>query len=149
MKIRKANTNDHAELSIVTKKSKAFWAFSSEQMKKWDKELTITPQYINVNEVYKLHDNKKIIGYYSYHIIDENKVKLDNLFILPEFIGKKLGEFLMQDFLSRVKTSGTRLLTLDAEPKAELFYQKLGFKKVGQFETSIINRFMPIMEKLL
>jgi len=35
---------------------------------------------------------------------------------------------------------------LDSDPNAEKFYQNLGFKVVGQLESSIKNRFLPIME---
>jgi hypothetical protein len=46
MKIERAKITDHRVLSELTKKPKAFWGFSPEQIGKWDKELTITPDYI-------------------------------------------------------------------------------------------------------
>ena len=55
----------------------------------------------------------------------------------------------MNDFLKRMQDEKCKKVTLDSEPNAEIFYQKLGFKKVGEFETSIKNRFMPIMEMKL
>ncbi|HKO76105.1 MAG TPA: GNAT family N-acetyltransferase, partial [Flavobacterium sp.] len=73
-------------------------------------------------------------------------VLLDNLFILPEYIGKGFGKYLMNDFLNRMKEEKFNKITLDSEPNAESFYLKFGFKKIGEFETSIKNRFMPIME---
>ncbi|GAA3767485.1 GNAT family N-acetyltransferase [Flavobacterium ginsengiterrae] len=146
MNIQKAKPEDHIHLTEITKKSKAFWGYSQEQILAWDKHLTITADYIQNNPVFTLVEENKIIGYYSYFKQENNQVKLDNLFILPEYIGKGFGTLLMNDFLQRMRDEKCQKIILDSEPKAEQFYQKLGFKKVGEFETSIKNRFMPIME---
>lgn len=146
MKIVKSNIDDHIELTELTKKSKAFWGYSAEQIEIWGAELTISEEYIIENDVYQIVVDDQIIGYYAYLIIDENKAKLDNIFILPEFIGRKFGTYLMNDFFSRLRESEIDTITLDSEPNSENFYKKLGFRVVGKMETSIKNRFMSIME---
>ena len=55
----------------------------------------------------------------------------------------------MDDFLKRVKIIGFEKVILDSEPKAVAFYEKLGFKTIGQLPTSIKDRFLPIMELTL
>jgi ribosomal protein S18 acetylase RimI-like enzyme len=145
MEIKKASINDNEILTEITKKSKAYWGYSEEQILKWNNNLTISAAYIENNCVYKLENNNEIVGYYSY-IINEKNVILDNLFIVPEYIGKGFGKYLMADFLNRMKNEKFEKITLDSEPNAENFYLKIGFKKIGEFETSIKNRFMPIME---
>ena len=149
MKIKKASINDNEILTEITKKSKAYWGYSEEQILKWNDSLTISKEYVETNSVFKLMDNDKTIGYYSYLIEKERNVVLDNLFILPEYIGKGFGEYLMSDFLNRMKIEKFEKITLNSEPNAENFYLKFGFKKIGEFETSIKNRFMPIMEMSL
>ncbi|MGE8343547.1 MAG: GNAT family N-acetyltransferase [Flavobacterium sp.] len=146
MNIQKAKIEDHIRLTEITKKSKAYWGYSDEQMKKWSNNLTITIDYIKTNPVFNLVDENQIVGYYSYLKLENNQVKLDNLFILPEYIGKGFGFFLMNDFLERMRNEKCQKIILDSEPNAEQFYQKIGFTKIGEFETSIKNRFMPIME---
>ncbi len=37
-------------------------------------------------------------------------------------------------------------ITLDAEPNAENFYRIFGFETIGQLESSIKDRYLPIME---
>ncbi|AYN02731.1 GNAT family N-acetyltransferase [Chryseobacterium sp. 3008163] len=37
-------------------------------------------------------------------------------------------------------------ITLDAEPNAKNFYKTFGFQTVGQLESSIKDRYLPIME---
>jgi len=149
MKIKKASINDNEILTEITKRSKAYWGYSEEQILKWDNNLTISKDYIENNPVYKLENEDKIIGYYSYIIKEEKNVILDNLFVLPEYIGKGFGKYLMTDFLNRMRNDKFEKITLDSEPNAENFYLKIGFKKIGEFETSIKNRFMPIMEMSL
>ncbi|WP_281234987.1 GNAT family N-acetyltransferase [Flavobacterium gelatinilyticum] len=146
MNIQKAKIEDHIRLTEITKKSKAYWGYSEEQMEKWSNNLTITIDYIETNPVFNLVEENQIVGYYSYLKQEDNQVKLDNLFILPEYIGKGFGSFLMNDFLERMRNEKCKKIILDSEPNAEQFYQKIGFTKIGEFETSIKNRFMPIME---
>lgn len=146
MNIQKAKIEDHICLTEITKKSKAYWGYSEEQMEKWSNNLTITIDYIETNPVFNLVEENQIVGYYSYLKQEDNQVKLDNLFILPEYIGKGFGSFLMNDFLERMRNEKCKKIILDSEPNAEQFYQKIGFTKIGEFETSIKNRFMPIME---
>ncbi|KAF2335630.1 GNAT family N-acetyltransferase [Flavobacterium daemonense] len=149
MIIQKANITDNEILTAITKKSKAYWGYSVEQIQKWDKNLTISQDYIRNNNTFKLIDNDLIIGYYSYIFENENTVKLDNLFILPKYIGKGFGKYLLLDFLNRMNEQKIEKIILDSEPNAESFYSKMGFVKIGEFETSIKNRFMPIMEMKL
>jgi N-acetylglutamate synthase-like GNAT family acetyltransferase len=146
MIIQEANITDNEILTSITKKSKAYWGYSAEKIQKWDKNLTISQDYIRDYNVFKLIENGLIIGYYSYVFKDEKVIELDNLFILPEHIGRGFGKYLLLDFLNRIKETGIEKITLDSEPNAEDFYAKMGFVKVGEFETSIKNRFMPIME---
>lgn len=146
MIIEKAIRADHQILTEITKKSKAFWGYSQEQIEIWSGFLTVTPAYIETNPVYKLSIENKIIGYYSFLNDEENSVKLDNLFVLPEFIGKGYGRILMEHFLFSLNKTNITKIKLHSEPNAEQFYAKLGFMKTGQIETSIKDRYMPAME---
>jgi N-acetylglutamate synthase-like GNAT family acetyltransferase len=147
MKVEKANKEDHQVLTEITKKSKAFWGYSEQQMILWNDALTISEDQIESQFIYKLAHENQIIGYYSYYFKTEKIIKLDNLFLLPEFIGKGIGNQLMTDFLNRIKEITTiKKVLLDADPNAEKFYQKFGFNTIGQLETSIKNRFLPQME---
>ena len=101
MEIIKAEIDDNEILTTITKKSKAYWGYSENILREWEQLLTVTKDYIANNQVFKLIQNNQIIGYYSYYSIDNNTIKLDNLFILPEFIGKGFGKMLMNDFLKK------------------------------------------------
>ncbi|MBS7232814.1 hypothetical protein KHA90_17485 [Flavobacterium psychroterrae] len=42
MTIKKANSNDHEILTQITKKSKAHWGYSNEQIEIWSEFLTVS-----------------------------------------------------------------------------------------------------------
>ena len=147
MTIEKARKKDARILTDLTIRSKSYWDYSAEQIMSWKDDLTITTAYIDKNEVYKLTNKHNIIiGYYSYIILNDAVIKLDNLFIDPPYIGHDYGTLLMNDFLKRIKSLKFEKVTLDADPNAEKFYHKFGFKTVGKLKSTVENRFLPIME---
>ena len=147
MTIEKARKKDARILTDLTIRSKSYWDYSAEQIMSWKDDLTITTAYIDKNEVYKLSNKHNIIiGYYSYIFLNNAVIKLDNLFIDPPYIGHDYGTLLMNDFLKRIKSLKFEKVTLDADPNAEKFYHKFGFKTVGKLKSTVENRFLPIME---
>lgn len=146
MKIEIAKNIDAKELTELTMRSKSYWGYSSLQISNWKDDLTISAKYIDQSEVFKLINKNKLIGYYSYFDMGDKKVKLDNIFLEPEFIGKGYGKLMMDHFFQQIKNKDFKSIELDSEPNAEKFYQKLGFKIIGRLESSIKNRFLPIMK---
>ena len=147
MKIEKANSEDSEELTALTIRSKSYWGYPQTQIEEWREELTVTESYITENKVFKIGNEAVIMGFYSYHPLNDHDVKLEFLFITPEHIGKGLGKTLMDDFLVRAEREGFKTATLDADPHAEEFYKKQGFTIVGQLQSSIKDRFFPILKR--
>jgi hypothetical protein len=143
MILLKATPKDAQTLTSLTLKSKAYWGYTPQQMALWQDQLTVTPVYIKNHEVCKLvkKDTDSITGYYSYYE-EGNTIVLDNLFVLPDYIGRKL----LEDFLHRMKQAGTTLVTADVDPNAEGFYAAFGFKTIGHKITQIEGRVLPVME---
>ena len=149
MVICKARTEDHVLLTELTIQSKAHWNYSQTQINSWAEVLTISAEYIDKNDVFKLVSDDQLIGYYSFYATSESEVLLDNMFISPKFIGKGLGRMLLIDFLSRVKAEGYADVLLYSDPNSEGFYRHFNFDVIGQEETTIEGRFLPIMKRSL
>ena len=145
MKIKAANTSDAQQLTTLTLASKSFWGYTSDQIKAWTSDLTITTEYIRNHQVIKLENDLKILGYYSTYEISSTQIKLDNLFIHPSYIGKGLGKMLLKHCIQTAKQKGVLSIELDADPHAESFYQHFGFTTIDQIATSIPGRFLPVM----
>lgn len=146
MKIEKATKEDAKELTEITILSKSYWDYSEQQIEAWKNDLTITEAYILEKEIFKLIYENKIIGYYSFFKSNNSDLKLDNLFVTPIYIGKGIGKKLMLDFFKRILVTDFEKVILDADPNAEKFYLNIGFEVIGKLETSIKNRYLPIME---
>lgn len=146
MEIIKSNVQDAELLTKVTIASKSYWNYDEELLKSWTNALTITENYILEKTVYKLVSDKTIIGYYSF-FIDNDCIELDNLFVLPEYIGSGIGKRLLFDFLEKAKDLNFEKIILYSDPNSEGFYEKYGFKTIGQKATNQHDRFLPIMEK--
>lgn len=144
--IVKAEPQDCNALTILTKKSKAYWGYSEELLAQWDAQLTITADYISNNAVYKLVADGSIIGYYSLLKSDTDTIRLDNLFIDPDYIGKGHGKALMHHAISQARVQNYSAITLDADPNAESFYKNFGFNTISQIATSMPDRFLPVMQ---
>ena len=141
MKIEKAVTNDAKGLTELTIRSKSHWDYGEQQMEEWRDELTITEKYIDDNQIYKL-----VMEDYAFHPINKTDIKLNYLFVEPEFIGKGYGKALLMDFLRRIENTEFKTVTLDADPNVEQFYGGFGFRVIGKLESAIKDRFLPVMQ---
>ena len=146
MEIKKAVIKDTQELTELTMRSKSYWGYSQQQMQAWEGDLTVSENEITHEEVYKLVHEEKIIGYYSFYKKNDAELKLERVFVDPQFIRCGLGKRLIIDFFKRVEKTKFERIIVDADPNAEKFYSRLGFKVVGKLESSIENRYLPIME---
>jgi GNAT superfamily N-acetyltransferase len=67
-------------------------------------------------------------------------LKLNQMFILPEYQGKGIGEAVMKLIIKEaaVSTIPVRLQVLKVNNRAFTFYQRLGFLNTGESETHIL-----------
>jgi GNAT superfamily N-acetyltransferase len=61
--------------------------------------------------------------------------ELDGLFVEPDLWGLGLGRALIADALAQARSQGAAAIEAIANPKAEGFYQRLGFVVIGQADT--------------
>lgn len=149
MRIERADIEDNLILSDIAFKGKSYWDYTSEQLNSWKEDLTITQEYLSKYDVYKLVDKNSIIGFFSLIKIDKNTVKVDCLFMYPEFIGNGNGRRLINSVIELATTMSVNRIILDSDPNAQKFYEHFGFIKYAEIETSIKNRFLPQMELII
>ena len=61
--------------------------------------------------------------------------ELDGLFVEPALWGRGLGRALIADALALVRADGAQALETVANPRAEGFYDKVGFRIIGRAQT--------------
>jgi GNAT superfamily N-acetyltransferase len=144
-----ANTADAKILTEIALKSKAIWNYTEEQLKNWTDDLTVSKKMIRDLIVFKFMFDDIIIGFYILNPPELKKIELEFLFVLPEFIGKGIGNQLIQHAFSYAKNLKCSEITLIADPNAVPFYESKGFKTIDKIQSSIFNRYLPVMSKEL
>ena len=145
--IVKATISDAKKLTEISLKSKAFWGYSDALIESWRKDLTITSKMISNCEVYTFLVDAKVAGFYVLNLPKNNTIELEMLFVLPEFIGKGIGKQLLLHSFKKAKLQEVKSITLLADPNAVAFYNSQGFYKIDKKESSIVGRFLPVMQK--
>ena len=76
---------------------------------------------------------------------------IENLWVLPKFMGEGIGRQLFVHALSRARELGCSKLQLEADPHAVGFYKKLGMTKIGErnYPVDGQDRNLPMMEMTL
>ena len=73
---------------------------------------------------------------------------IENLWVLPDLIGKGIGKKLFLHALELARQRGYKTLRLEADPNAVGFYEKMGMLKVDEHHSEVDGqpRILPIME---
>ena len=136
-------------LTEITLKSKAIWGYTDEQLKSWTEELTVSEKMIEKLIVYKFVSETKIVGFYILNQPKEKIIELEFLFVLPDYIGKGIGNQLIQHAFKKATSLNSLTIFLVADPNAVSFYQSKGFEIIDRKESSVPNRILPVLHKTL
>lgn len=73
---------------------------------------------------------------------------LDNLWVLPEFMGQGIGKGLFEHALERSHVLGVTTLKIESDPNGQSFYEKMGARKIGEHHTEVEGhpRVLPVLE---
>jgi GNAT superfamily N-acetyltransferase len=147
MKIERAIAEQAGELTSLTIASKRHWNYPDKWIQIWLPLMTVSPEYIRENETWAALEDGRCVGYYSLKR-DGGFLWLDNLWILPEFMGQGIGRGLFQHALERSRAIGANALRIESDPNAQSFYEKMGARQVGEQHTEVDGqpRMLPVME---
>ncbi|MFH0783655.1 MAG: GNAT family N-acetyltransferase [Pseudomonadota bacterium] len=153
--IRTAKQNEAAVLTRISFDSKEYWYYPQEYFEIWKNELTITPDYIEKNDVYVYEKDGAVAGYYSIVYLRENidisgiTIKkgfwLEHMFIESSHIGKGIGAKMFHHLRKRCIDEGMSELGILADPNARGFYEKMGCQYVEEYPSTIQNRTTPYL----
>ena len=144
--IVKATALDAQLLSDIALESKSYWGYNSELLHSWQDDLTVTKNMIAKLLCYKVLCDDETVGFYILNQPKNATIELEFLFVKPRFIGKGFGNQLMQHAIFEAKQLNVKTITLLADPNAEAFYKSKGFYSINQKESSVKNRFLPVMK---
>ena len=145
--IRRARSEEADQLTQIALAAKRHWGCSKRWMILWIPELTFTPQYFEANESWVAEMENQPVAFYT--LLDKNGIAwIENLWVLPEFIGKGIGRRLFLHAVDQAHRGGYGTLRLEADPNARGFYEKMGMHQIGERHSGVEGqpRILPVME---
>lgn len=149
--IRAAVVGDADRLSEIAIISKSYWPYDPEFIEACRGDLRVSPERAAQDGIFVIEANGSLIGFYSFSISDDDIPELNNLFVLPEFIGQGVGRRLWQHAISYARERNWKHFEMDADPfAAEKFYYRVGCVKVGETESTVMKgRLLPCLRYVL
>ena len=147
IQIRPALPGEAGLLSRIAFSAKAHWGYPKHWMGIWKPQLTFSPEYFAGVETWVAELDETPIAFYTLEEKDD-KAWIENLWVLPEYIGQGIGRQLFIHAISRSRLKGHLVLQLTADSNAAGFYEKMGMYKVGEHRSEIEGqpRILPVME---
>jgi GNAT superfamily N-acetyltransferase len=153
--IRDATIQDAEILTKLSFRSKGYWGYPEEFFEAWSHELTISPDYIQNNDVFVFENEGEIVGYYSIvELKDDFDVSgfrirkgfwLEHMFIDPRSIGKGIGTQMFDHLRKRCDERRIKELGILADPHSKGFYEKMGCEYRCECPSTIKNRTTPYL----
>lgn len=145
--IDRAKPEQAEALSRIALASKRHWGYPDRWIELWKPQLTFNPVYFEENESWVAKTDNTPIAFYTL-LERDGSAWLDNLWVLPEYIGQGVGKTLFLHALELSRQRGYKALRLEADPNAAGFYEKMGMKKIGERVSEVEGqqRILPIME---
>lgn len=134
--IRRATPEEAATLTNLALAAKRHWGYPEHWIKHWEADLTISPEFIDHNEVYVADQDGDVRGFYAL-TIEETKAELEHMWVLPDYIGTGIGKELFLDAMDRASELRVKEVGITADPNAAGFYERMGAKRVGDLNSEI------------
>ncbi len=145
--IRRVVPKEADVLTHIALSAKAHWAYPERWMEIWTPLLTFSSEYFEENKSWVAEIDGAPIGFYT--LQDKNGIAwIENLWVLPNYMGQGVGSHLFLDAISRAREMGCKTLQLEADPNAVGFYEKMGMHQIGERHSEVDGqpRVLPIME---
>ena len=136
MEIVRARPSEAEALSLIAQRSKAQWGYPAGWLEHWREHLTITPLFIAQHDTFTGLLNGQPVGFYAL-VEAETELRLEHLWVLPEWIGQGWGRRLLTHAAARAAEQGATSLTIESDPHAAAFYRHLGARQIGTHRSEI------------
>ena len=134
--IRKAFKENSETLTQIAHDAKRHWGYPEHWIKHWEADLTITPEFIENNQVYVAEVDGEIRGFYALCVIDD-KAELEHMWVQTAYIGTGIGKDLFLDAMERAAKMNVSEVELSADPNAAGFYERMGATRIGDVDSEI------------
>ena len=145
MELRKMGGDDLGAVSALGIRSKASWGYAAAEMEVFERELTLTDESLEELLDARVAVDGAVVGYFTLRLHPDGRLELEHLFVDPECFGRGIGIRLFGAALRSAADRGFGRVTIISDPNATEFYTKLGAQIVGEHESSISGRTIPVL----
>lgn len=144
-RLRRAHPHDAEALTKLAMLSKQTWGYSDDFMTRVAEDMLVSESDISGGYCVIAEIDGALAAYLLVRMNGEEAF-LRDLFVHPDFMRRGLGRTLFEDALRFARQNGASRLTLDADPNARPFYERLGMICVGTVASAAGNgRVLPVM----
>jgi GNAT superfamily N-acetyltransferase len=134
--IRHACDGEHVELTeLVMRSVQRTWGYPDEFMDWNPEDIMIEPEHITEMITNVLEVDGRLAGVYVLRG-EAPEMELSRMMIAPEMTRLGLGRLLWNHMVDTAREHGVRELTIDSDPNAEGFYQRMGAVTIGAHDWS-------------
>ncbi len=147
--IRKAVLADMDDLTDLCMRSKQSNGYDDAFMSQCVDELRVRESWVLNDDFWVAEtEESRIVGCIRLSVdAADGTGELETCFVEPGWKGRKIGRMLADKLLEKAVAARLGRIGLDADPFAEAFYEKLGFREVGRVQSgSISGRTLARME---
>jgi GNAT superfamily N-acetyltransferase len=134
--IRSALPEEANTLTQIALDAKRHWGYPENWIQHWEADLTITPDFIDQNQVFVIEEDGEVKGFYAL-CVDGSTAELEHMWVTPAYIGTGIGKELFLDAMDRATALRVNEIELSADPNAAGFYRRMGATQIGEVESEI------------
>jgi N-acetylglutamate synthase-like GNAT family acetyltransferase len=134
--IRRARAGEEVDLTALVMRSvQQTWDYPDEFMNWNPEDITIEPEHISAMITNVLEVDGRVVGVYVLRG-EAPSMELSRMMIEPEKTRLGFGRLLWEHAVETARQLGVRELTIDSDPNAEMFYQRMGAVSIGVHDWS-------------
>jgi GNAT superfamily N-acetyltransferase len=143
-RIRPARPEDGERLREIAIAAKGHWGYDPEAVMRWAADGDFSASGLRAKDFFVAEAEGRAVGWAAL-IPRGDVVWLDDMWVMPEWIGKGVGSLLFRHAVERARAVGGRTLEWEAEPNAVGFYERMGGRYLRDSEPSEWGRVLPMM----
>lgn len=145
IRLRNALQDELSSLSALCLRSKAHWGYDAAFITACRAELTLHPDDLQTTNIQVAESDAAVAGLAQVRVVGM-EANLLKLFIEPALLGAGIGRLLFEWATSKARDLGATTMTIDADPGAAPFYERMGAHHAGFVPSgSIPGRMLPRM----
>jgi GNAT superfamily N-acetyltransferase len=128
--LRPATPDDSDALTDLAHRAKAHWGYPRRWMREWDAQLTITPGYLDVHDVWVAERDGRIVGMCALEDRGD-RWGLEHVWVDPPVHRTGVGTALVRHALAQARLRKHVVVELISDSFAVGFYERLGARHAG------------------